>query len=123
MTPRSDSGTAAVERLGARDFAEGRLVRAGVWAVAFVADWCPFCRAFLAPFSELRGAGPFEIAFGDVTDEESPLWDDFRIEVVPTVLGFRDGRPEYRRDGIHGVGLLDEDLAAIRTEMRRLGRG
>ncbi len=92
-----------------------------MWAVAFVADWCPFCRAFLAPFSELRGAGPFEIAFGDVTDEESPLWDDFRIEVVPTVLGFRDGRAVYRRNGVRGVGLLDEDLAAIRTEMRRLG--
>jgi thiol-disulfide isomerase/thioredoxin len=120
MSPSAPRGDRDVESVTAVDFAEGRLLRPGVWAVAFVADWCPFCRSFLGPFSALRGSGPFEIAFGDVSDEGSPLWDDFQIEVVPTVIGFRDGRAAYRRDGVRGVGLGDADLVALRKAVTDL---
>ncbi|HYA57019.1 MAG TPA: thioredoxin family protein [Thermoplasmata archaeon] len=105
-----------MERLTPRDFSEGHLRRPGTWVVAFLADWCPFCGAFRPSFesfaSEPRGAS---FAVGDVTDEESPLWERFGIEVIPTVIVFRDGRPVFRRDGRPGEGLGAEDLSEVRS--------
>jgi thiol-disulfide isomerase/thioredoxin len=106
-----------VDRLGAEAFQGDRLQRPGTWAVAFLADWCPFCRAFAPKFDALAGGGSYQIARGDVTDYDSPLWDAFHLEVVPTVVVFREGVPGFRRDGQLGRGLSDADLAAIRGEL------
>ncbi len=111
------SGGIGLERLEADAFDGTRLRRSGTWAVAFLADWCPFCRAFAPRFERLAGTGSFQIAMGDVTDEASPLWDAFGIDVIPTVVIFRDGAPGFRRDGALGRGLSDSDLAAIRAEL------
>ena len=37
-----------MERLTAADFDGTTLARDGVLAVAFAADWCPYCRDFMA---------------------------------------------------------------------------
>lgn len=108
----------SMERLGPEAFEENRLRRAGTWAVAFLADWCPYCRAFAPEFEALQGSGPFEVAVADLTEEESPLWEDFRVEVVPTVIAFRDGRAIFRRNGILGQGLSTADLTALRGALR-----
>jgi hypothetical protein len=102
-----------MDRLGPGAFHGERLRRAGDWAVCFSADWCPFCRTFLRPFERLQGNVPFGLAIGDVTDLESPLWETFRIEIVPTLVAFRDGRIVWRRDGIAGVGLDSSDLSDL----------
>jgi thioredoxin 1 len=94
-----------VEKLDARAFQKDRLLRDGTWVVAFVADWCPFCRSFLPTFARLDGEPGFRTAIGDVSDEVSPLWDDLRIDVVPTLVVFQDGRPIHREDGLLGRGL------------------
>jgi thioredoxin 1 len=104
-----------LERLGADSFRQGRLVRPGTWAVAFLAEWCPFCRDFAPRFASL--AGDVRIAVGDLTDEENPLWEEFGIEVIPTVILFRDGAPVLRRDGTLGEGLGPRDLAAVRAAL------
>jgi thioredoxin 1 len=106
-----------MERLGADAFEGDHLRRSGTWAVAFLADWCPFCRAFAPKFDALAGGGSFQVARGDVTDYDSPLWETFHIEVVPTVVVFREGVPGFRRDGVLGRGLSDTDLAAVRAEL------
>ncbi len=108
-----------MERLEADSFDGTRLRRTGTWAVAFLADWCPFCRAFAPRFELLGGTGPFQVAGGDVTDEGSPLWEDFGIDVIPTVVVFREGAPGFRRNGVLGRGLSDADLEAIRAELNR----
>lgn len=104
-----------MEIVTADAFQGRRFLRDGTWIVAFLADWCPFCRRFRAEFSALEGATDFRVAVGDVTSEESPLWDDFRIEVVPTVVVFREGRPVFRADGILGFGLAPGDLEKARS--------
>jgi len=113
-----------MERLGAADFDGTQLRRSGTWAVAFLADWCPFCRAFRRLFDRFDGAGAFRTAVADVTDEASPLWDRFHIEVVPTLLAFRDGPVIHRIDGVPMEGLQEGDLENLRgTLTLRPGRG
>jgi thioredoxin-like negative regulator of GroEL len=104
-----------MERLQADAFRKDRLLREGTWVVAFIADWCPFCRRFLPQLSALDGEKSFRTAIGDVTSEESPLWEDFRIEVVPTLVVFRDGRPVFRVEGVLGLGLPPGGLEAARS--------
>ena len=97
-----------MERLTASDFDRTRLSRDGTLAVAFSADWCPYCRAFMAEFEAAEL--PVPKVMGDVTDEESVLWDDFKLNVVPTMVLFRDGEAVWRRDGRRKVG----PIAALR---------
>lgn len=118
VTTYPGSRNAPIELLGPGAFDRKRLRRPGTWAVAFVADWCPFCDRFRPLFATLRREGPFEIAFSDVTDEESRLWDDFAIDVIPTVIAFRDGNDVYRANGIPSVGLGTADLDALRRFLR-----
>lgn len=103
-----------MDQLGPDDFREAELRRGGRWAVAFLADWCPFCRRFAPEFATLDPRG-FGLAWADVSSPESPLWDRFQIEVIPTVIVFRDHRVVFRADGRSGIGLLSEDLAAIES--------
>jgi thioredoxin 1 len=106
-----------MERFGPDAFEGERLLRRGTWAIAFLADWCPFCRDFAPGFEALAGAGPFEIAVADLTDENNPLWERFGVEVVPTLLAFRDGKSIFRRDGHLGRGLAPSDLAALKKAL------
>jgi len=102
----------SVPTIDASAFRGTELARPGTWAVAFLADWCPFCRSFAPKFDALEGQG-FDLAHGDVNSESSPLWHDFDIKVVPTVVVFRDGQPIFRANGRYLRGLSDRDLAAI----------
>ncbi|MFZ0891999.1 MAG: thioredoxin family protein [Thermoplasmata archaeon] len=104
-----------MERLSAADFDGQRLRREGSWGVCFSADWCPFCRAFLRPFAALEHSQDFQSAIGDLTDTDSPLWELFSIDVVPTMVAFRNGEPIRRWDGVLGSGLRSEDVEALRA--------
>jgi len=104
-----------METLQADAFRNGLLLRKGTWVVAFLADWCPFCQRFRPEFSALNGGDDFQTAVGDLTSEESPLWEDLKIEVVPTLVVFRDGRPAFRVDGVLGFGAPPGGLAAARS--------
>jgi thioredoxin 1 len=106
-----------LERVGAEAFRGEEFTRPGRWAVAFLADWCPFCRAFAPRFESLAPPGPAKLAVADLTSEESPLWETFSIDVVPTVVVFQDGKTLFRRDGRLGRGLGASDLKAIAAAM------
>lgn len=103
------------EPLPTRAFQGRRLLREGTWVVAFLAEWCPFCHAFLPSFETLDGEGAFRTAVADLTDDESPLWDDFGIEVVPALIVFSEGRPIFREQSDRGVGLRDGALGRARA--------
>ena len=109
-----------MESLSSGDFENGRLRREGTWLVAFLADWCPFCRRFRPTFAVVDGGSTFRTRVADVTSESSELWEMFEIDVVPTVLVFREGAPVVRVDSIPGFGLppggLEHAVAAARRE-------
>ena len=115
--------TGAVERVGPEAFDGVRLRRSGTVAVAFLADWCPFCHAFAPEFSALAPPGSPALLVADVTSEDSPLWDRFEVDVVPTVVVFREGTPILRADGVAGEGLGPDDLRSIRAALRAPGTG
>ena len=81
-------------------------------AVLFVEPWCPFCHQFLPEFVEFARKRNEEFRFLTVRLErgDDPLYEQFAIEVVPTVILFEAAVPVSRLDGILGVGLEAEDL-------------
>ncbi|HTP56004.1 MAG TPA: thioredoxin family protein [Thermoplasmata archaeon] len=103
-----------IDRIDLREFDGVRLNRPGTWAVAFLADWCPFCDEFAPRFAALSDAVP-HLAIADLTSTENPLWDRFAIEVVPTVLVFRGGEVVARTDGRAGEGIDNAGIDRIRS--------
>jgi hypothetical protein len=43
-------------------------------------------------------------------DYDNPLWDDYSIEAVPTVIYFENRKVNIRLDGRFGVGLNEKQL-------------
>lgn len=112
MEEPSKSGRAPLAILGPDDFRGLRLARLGTWIVAFLADWCSFCRRF-APKIFATVGPEFEVAWADVSRSDNPLWDVFGIEVIPTVIVFRNGSVVFRADGRFGEGLNEHDVEEI----------
>ena len=104
-----------MEDLSPSAFEHQTLRRPGRVAVVFSADWCPFCREFLPRFASLEGDPRYQVARVDLTDLENPLWEEFEIEIVPTVVAFREGEVVFRVDGVGGVGLSARDVDRARA--------
>ena len=82
----------------------------GVLAL-FYASWCPYCKSFLAIFDKTIMKRNFECALRvNVDDYDNPLWEDYSIEAVPTVILFDEGRVCRRLDGRFGEGLSEKQL-------------
>ena len=79
----------------------------GTLAVLFVASWCPFCKLFYPVFQAAEKTG---IAWArmDISDNDNPVWEVFSVEVVPTVIIFKEGKAVFRRDGGFGEGPIGE---------------
>lgn len=75
----------------------------------FLATWCPFCTDFLPLFRAAHDGG-VRLAEVDISDESSPLWGAYAIEIVPTLILFHEGGVVGRADGVHMRGLGPEDL-------------
>ncbi len=92
------------------------LRRGGRQVVLFWAQWCPFCVRFKRLFDARASETEADLVGVDISSYSDPLWDEYAVDVVPTLVVFDDGEPVDRRDGVLGVGLapesLDELLAA-----------
>ncbi len=85
--------------------------------VLFWATWCPFCRRFKPDFDKLNAEIPARFASVYLDDESNRLWDDYAVEVVPTIALFRDGELVDRQDGVLGYGL---DKRMVRDFVERV---
>src|SRR5436190_21474660 len=73
--------------------------------VMFWATWCPFSRRFNAEFEKLAASRPWRFAAVYLDDEENPLWEEYAVEVVPTLALSREGKVADRLDGILEYGI------------------
>jgi thioredoxin-like negative regulator of GroEL len=77
----------------------------------FYASWCPFCISFLPVFSKNPSKQGVNLVLRvKVDDYDNPLWDDYSIEAVPTVILFDEGKVCRRLDGRLGYGLSEQQL-------------
>ena len=81
--------------------------------VMFTTSWCPFCRRFKPQFVAAAAKSDLRTVMVYIDDWENPLWDEYHVDVVPTLVLFEGGKPVYRRDGILGRGLGNHDIEAI----------
>jgi len=89
-------------------------------AVLFLASWCSFCRRFLPAFEAAAKASSIPWAYADVSELENVFWDAFNIEVVPTIIVFKDGKPKFRKDGVRGRGLSEDAIKETIDQVRLL---
>jgi thioredoxin 1 len=94
--------------------------------VMFYADWCPYCQKFKPMFESVAEQenkkstlNRYKMYGSKVNDDDSPLWDRFSINAVPTMIAFDDrGEIISRRDAKRGVGLNKSDLDSILKEIQ-----
>ena len=91
--------------LGPPDFERQRLKQDGTVAVLFLASWCPFCRQFRPTFEAAAKSSNTPWAWVDVSEDDNIFWETFDLDVVPTVVVFKNGEVVFRRDGERGRGL------------------
>ena len=85
----------------------------------FYASWCPYCVAFVPAFNKnvanFKSATVIHVLLDDY---DNPLWDDYNVETVPTVIFFEKGKVSKRLDGRFGVGLNAKQFTDWLTEAK-----
>ncbi len=89
--------------------------------VLFWATWCPFCRRYKPEFDKVAAKWPWRFASVFLDDESNPLWDEYAVDVVPTLALFRGGQVVERQDGVLGYGIdrkaTDAFVARVSTDL------
>ena len=102
----------SIQRIDQDDFDSDKLIaHKGKLIIIFSADWCPYCISFFNNWAEYSKVDNGLIA--DITDVESRLWDDFSIEVVPTMMAFDNGVSVKRWDGQLQRGLTINEIESV----------
>lgn len=103
-----------IQRIDQDNFDSDKLIDyKGRLVAIFSADWCPYCISFFNNWKEYSKINNVLIA--DITDVESRLWDDFSIEVVPTMIAFDNGMPIKRWDGQLQRGLTIDQIESVNS--------
>ena len=84
--------------------------------VLFHMPRCPYCVEFAPKFRELSKNMRVMVVQVDISDYNSDLWDEYRIEAVPTVIAFKGGQICSRADAILHVGL---SIGRFEEEMQK----
>ena len=79
--------------------------------VLFCASWCPFCRSFFSVFAKQVAKYSFDSTVRVyIDDDDNPLWEDYLIEAVPTIILFEQGQVVRRLDAELGEGLTEKQF-------------
>lgn len=91
----------AVTTITSDNFQQEVLGPQSVVLVDFWAPWCGPCRMLSPVVDEITEEQP-QIKVGKVNvDEQRELASQFKIELIPTLIAFRDGAEIGRLEGVH----------------------
>ncbi len=91
----------AVTTITAANFQQEILAAQGVVLVDFWAAWCGPCQMLSPVVDEIAEEQP-QIKVGKVNvDEQRELASQFQIELIPTLVAFKDGTEIGRLVGVH----------------------
>lgn len=83
--------------------------------VDFWAAWCSTCSSFAPIYVQISDIYP-DIIFGKVnTQYEQGVSAKYRIQSIPTLIGFKNGQEVYRKPGAIAGQVLDEVVAKLRA--------
>jgi thioredoxin 1 len=87
--------------------------------VLFYASWCPYCRNLVKIFDKRVEMKRISNALKvNLDDYDNPLWDDYSVCNVPTVMFFEEGQVSKRLDGKAGMGLSEKQLVIWLDDLR-----
>jgi thioredoxin-related protein len=75
----------------------------------FSSSRCPFCQRFAKIFDTHIASCPVDlIVHVNMDDFNGPLWDEYNVDAIPTLIFFENGKIKNRLDAGSGVGLTEE---------------
>jgi thioredoxin-like negative regulator of GroEL len=80
--------------------------------ILFYAEWCGFSQRFL-PIFEKCALETKSQCYRMIVDELPRINTKYQIDVYPTVIFFEDGKAGQRLDGVHGIGLNEQQLREL----------
>lgn len=88
--------------------------------VLFEMATCPYCRMFQPRFLELVGSRTRDFNFLHVTlnDPQNPLWHQYVIRAVPTVIVFAAGQVVSRLDSVLFLGITKKLWAEFSASLK-----
>ena len=87
--------------------------------VIFYATWCPYCMRFIPFFNKkIAPLGYEHIVHAMLDDYDNPLWDEYGISAVPTIILFEDKKILHRIDARLGKGLSEDDFVKWLEELK-----
>ena len=81
--------------------------------VDFWAEWCSTCSSFKPIYMEISDKFP-NIVFGKInTQFEQDISIDHRIQSIPTLIAFQNGKEVYRKVGSISSQFLEEIVTGV----------
>jgi thioredoxin 1 len=81
---------------------------------------CPFCLRFVPTFDKKVAGMGFESVIHVLLDDyDDPMWDDYNIPAVPTIIYFEDGKVSKRLDAQLGRGLNEGEFKTWIAEFKQ----
>ena len=85
----------------------------------FYATWCSYCMGFVPTFNKKVSTMRFENVVHVLLDDyDNPLWDEYDVPAVPTIIFFEDGKVSKRLDGKLGMGLSEREFRVWIEELK-----
>ncbi|MGD6808289.1 MAG: thioredoxin family protein [Candidatus Bathyarchaeia archaeon] len=79
----------------------------------FSSSWCPFCQRFAKSFDANVGNCKVDLVLRvNMDDYDSPLWDEYNVDAVPTLILFENGEIKSRLDAGSGTGLNEKQFTS-----------
>ncbi len=80
--------------------------------VDFWAEWCGPCKMIAPVLDEIATENAGKVRIAKVNVDENPgLARQFDVMSIPTLIVFKDGRPDHKMIGAKGKAQLLEELA------------